>query len=440
MRSFFFNLARVLDQGLRDGEAYLLGFVGETSDFVRFNESKVRQAGQVYQNAVRLKLIRGRRHADGEFMVTGQLRVDRPALESLLEGLRHTLDQVPEDPHLHYAREVHDTETVGTNRLPPPDLVLDEILEAGKNRDLVGHYAAGAIYRGFANSFGQRNWFESYNFNFDWSFYLEGDRAVKCRYAGLEWESNVFARKVDDAAGHLEVLKGPRKKIPPGTYRVYLAPAAIGSIMTMLGWGGFSLKSKCTAQTPLIRMVNKEVALDPSIHIMENTRDGVSADFDAFGFIKPPEVPLISEGNLVGFLTSARSAKEYHVPTNGADAGEVPVSLDMAPGTLERDDILPTLDTGVYISDLWYLNYSDRRACRMTGMTRFATFWVENGKLVAPIETMRFDESIYRILGRNLVALTRERDLILDPDTYGRRATNSMRLPGAVVDAFRFTL
>jgi predicted Zn-dependent protease len=43
---------------------------------------------------------------------------------------------------------------------------------------------------------------------------------------------------------------------------------------------------------------------------------------------------------------------------------------------------LKTLGTGVYISDLHYLNYSDRQACRMTGMTRFACLWVEDGELV----------------------------------------------------------
>ena len=44
------------------------------------------------------------------------------------------------------------------------------LLEAGRDRDLVGIYAAGGIHTGFANAFGQRNWFSSYSFNADWSF------------------------------------------------------------------------------------------------------------------------------------------------------------------------------------------------------------------------------------------------------------------------------
>ena len=61
------------------------------------------------------------------------------------------------------------------------------------------------------------------------------------------------------------------------------------------------------------------------------------------------------------------------------------------------------------MNNVWYLNYSDRSACRMTGMTRFATFWVEHGVIQAPLNVMRFDESIYRMLGEHLLGLTAER-------------------------------
>ena len=40
------------------------------------------------------------------------------------------------------------------------------------------------MHRGFANSFGQKNWYQTYSFNFDWSFYLRTDKAVKTGYAG----------------------------------------------------------------------------------------------------------------------------------------------------------------------------------------------------------------------------------------------------------------
>jgi predicted Zn-dependent protease len=128
------------------------------------------------------------------------------------------------------------------------------------------------------------------------------------------------------------------------------------------------------------------------------------------------------------------------VATNAANAAEAAESLDVAAGTLAEREVLAALDTGLYISNLWYLNFSDRPAGRITGMTRFATFWVERGKIVAPVTPMRFDESIYRLLGESLVDLTRERDFLPDPSTYGERQSASVRLPGALTAALRFTL
>ena len=66
--------------------------------------------------------------------------------------------------------------------------------------------------------------------------------------------------------------------------------------------------------------------------------------------------------------------------------------------------------------------------------------WVENGEIVAPLNVMRLDDSIYRFFGSELEALTAERDFIIDATSYGRRSVDSMRLPGALVRDFRFTL
>jgi predicted Zn-dependent protease len=73
-------------------------------------------------------------------------------------------------------------------------------------------------------------------------------------------------------------------------------------------------------------------------------------------------------------------------------------------------------------------------------MTRFASFWVENGEIKAPLNVMRFDETLYNMLGEKLIALTAERAFIMATDTYEIRSTDSMRLPGALIDGFTFTL
>ncbi len=73
-------------------------------------------------------------------------------------------------------------------------------------------------------------------------------------------------------------------------------------------------------------------------------------------------------------------------------------------------------------------------------MTRYACLWVEHGEPVAPIESVRFDDSLYRILGEGLTALTREPRTLMDPGSYARRSLCLARLPGALVEGLRFTL
>jgi predicted Zn-dependent protease len=364
---------------------------------------------------------------------------DRTRAEGALRELRDQLPQVSEDPYLLYCADGVGTAQIGADQLPRSDDALGAILREAGGKDMVGLYAAGGIYSGFANSLGQRNWSAAHSFMVDWSFYLSGDKAVKSNYSGFEWDQAAFERKFATAGAQLEMLSRPPKTIKPGNYRVYLAPAALDEFASMLCWGGFGLKAHRTKTSCLLTM-SQGARLHNSINISENVAGGIAPNFQSAGFIKPPSVQLVQDGKLAQLLVSPRSAREYSVAANGADDGESPGSLDVAGGDLKGDQILPMLDKGVYVNQLHYLNYSDRPACRITGMTRFATFWVEGGKIVAPLSVMRFDETAYRALGKNLLALTSARDFIPSTSTYGGRSTSSVRVPGALIEDFAFTL
>ncbi len=440
MQSYFNALADHLTTLLQGDEVYTAQFHGEDSEFIRFNHGDVRQAGSVTQRGLGVDLIDGMRHAAGYVTLSGDTGADQARLTTLVASLREKLPFLPEDPHLLYATEVQSSERRGSNAAPAPDVALDAIRQAAAGRDLVGVYASGEIASGFANSLGQRNWYDTSNYNFDWSFYHEKDKAVKTSYAGFEWDDAAFGRKVDVAAKQLEALARQPATVEPGPYRVYLTPAAVYDIVGMLSWGGFGLKSHKTRQTPLLKMISGEASMADGVTITENTKEGIAPNFQGAGFLRPDHVTLIDGGQYKDCLVSPRSAKEYDVPTNGASSSESPESVDLSAGSLGSEDILGQLENGIYIGNVHYLNYSDRSACRTTGMTRFATFLVEGGEIQAPLNVMRFDETIYRILGENLVGLTADRELILDPGTYFARSTASGRMPGALVEDFTFTL
>lgn len=437
MRDYFHTLAERLGASLQGNELFTLSLTGEETDFARFNQARVRQAGHVRQTEARLELIEGGRHGVLDYELQGHLDTDLARLEGGLQDLRGLLPHLPEDPHLLYAQEVHDSERLDPSPLPDARAITAEVLAAARGLDLVGILAAGRQTWGFANSLGQRNWHESMSFHLDWSAYLAGDKAVKAVYAGNAWSSEAFAQRLEDMRRQLAVMARPPIHLPPGDYRAYLAPTALRELLEMLAWEGFGLKSHRTAETPLIRMVREGARLSPKVTLSEDAAEGIAPRFTEVGFIRPERVALIEGGAYRDCLVSPRSAMEYGATVTGE---EYPDSLRLEPGDLPRDRALQELERGLLINNLWYCNFSDPNHCRITGMTRFACFWVDGGEIQAPVQVLRFDDSLYRMLGSELLDLTREQDLLLDGDTYGGRSSTSYRLPGALLKSLRFTL
>lgn len=428
-----------LKQAVTDKEQFHLGYADESSEFVRFNHAQVRQAGQVQQASLNLKLINDGRHADLGITLSGEAALDRQRLADALQQLRETLPLLPRDPYLLLNHNAWQSSNEQRRPLPALAQVLDDISQAADGVDLVGFYAAGPISRGFASSSGAFGWHCANSFNFDFSLFHANGEAVKASYAGHTWDSAEFAARFQQAREQLAFLGRPLHKLAPGQYRAYLAPPALEEIISIITWGGFSAQAIASKGSSLQRLYAGEQSLSPLVTINEQISGSLSQAFSTEGYPRG-DVPLIRAGKAEGQLINSRSAAEYGLSTNGASSDESPSALQMAAGSLAQADILKQLGTGLYISNLWYMNYSDLPAARLTGMTRFATFWVENGEIKAPVSTMRFDDSVYQLLGSQLEALTADRELLLSASTYSQRNTASNLLPGALVKRLTLTL
>jgi predicted Zn-dependent protease len=450
MKQRFLDLADYAIGQLRGTETLLANFAGETSDFVRFNHARVRQAGSVTQAYLRLTLIDHGRRLHTTLALAFDAPFDHEAIRSAIQAMRSELPSLPQDPLLLFATAVTSSSVERRGRLPDAEEAVDCVIGAAAGSDLVGIFASGPVFRGFANSLGQRNWHRVDSFQLDWSIYLAGekaqqspaakDRAVKSTYASETWSAQEVARRIQSARDQLGFLAVAPRAIEPGQYRAFLAPAAMDELIGMLSWDGVSARSQRTRQSSLQKLVDGASALSPMITLRENTAEGLAPSFDDYGFAKPTQVALITAGRHAGALTSARTAREYELAANGAGEEEAMQSADLDGGTLPMSEAVAALDRGILVSNLWYLNFSDRSACRITGMTRFATFWVEGGRIAAPLPVMRFDDSLFRVLGSELQALTREREWMQSRSTYGQRSVESSRLPGALLSNLTLTL
>jgi predicted Zn-dependent protease len=436
----FEHLADELSRGLSGDEGFTMSLSAEDSTFVRFNHGRVRQPGEVRQATAALRWMVGRRHVTTQVALTGDRVVDRALLLDERDALRAVVPSVPEDPHLLVSGAEHGVVDTAPDHLPDPSRVVDAVCASAHDLDLVGILASGGLHRGFASHHGQRSWFSRHAALLDWSVVAGGDKAVKMSYGGTRFEIEELVARIDAGRSQVRALQRPSHKLPPGAVRAYLAPAAVGELLDLLAWGAFSLRGQRAGASPLQRLLDGRERLDPRVTLVEDTAGGLGPGFQQDGFHRPDSVPLIVDGAHAGSLVSPRSAVEYGVDHNGAGADEHPAALAMRGGDLPSARALQALDTGVFISNLWYLNHSDRNAGRITGMTRFASFWVEGGQIVAPLDVMRFDDRIYDLFGPALAALTREVDMMPSASTYGERSTSSVRAPGVLLHGLRFTL
>ena len=440
MKDYFQQISKFLFNQLNSSEILILNFDAEKTDFVRFNKGKIRQAGNVSQINLIINLIFKGKTLKTSIRLSTNFNKDSKPLANILNFLRREIVELPNDPYLMYEKHQNFTNQIMQNNNIDAHLITDTIIDKFKLLDMVGVLSSGNITKGFSNSLGQINWHESESFNFDWSVYSKNGKAIKQNYSDQKWNQNIFDRLFLECTQKLNVIDYQEQKITPGEYRVYLSPSAMNEIIDMMSWGGFSYKANKIGSSPLHLMSKGKKELNKIVSFSENLTNGISPKFHSDGFIKPEKTNLIVNGKYNNSLVSPRSSLEYSVKHNAAEYYESPVSIELEPGDIKTEEILSSLSDGIYLNNLWYLNFSDRNNGRITGLTRFGCFKVANGEYVGPINTMRFDETVYNILGEKLIGLTDKQQLLMDSSTYEERSTYNSTIPGALVDSFKMTL
>jgi predicted Zn-dependent protease len=431
MQATFFALADTLCKHLRTTERLLLHLRGESTHYARFNRAALRQAGHLHEATLSIRLVADGRHAAADL----QMSADTGPALAVLEQLRSVLAQLPPDPHLLLPGTRHDSVRATADRVDAQALT-DAWLTAARDTDAVGILAAGTLARGFADSEGQRNWFARDSWLADSSLHV-GDRSIKLTAADLTTTPERIHAAFAEARERLPLLERPFHEVSAGVHRAYLAPAAVADLLGIVARSGFGAGTRRRGISCLQRAVEGE-RLSPLLTLVEDTAGGLGPAFDGRGFPRPDRTVLLREGRLGDPLVNARNAAEFDLPCTGAGRWEGAESLVVQPGDLPTAEVLDALGTGLFIANVHYLNFSDHGNAGITGVTRFACWYVEDGEIVAPIPVMRFDDSAFAMFGEALEALTDTAELFPAARTYPRRTTESVRAPGALVS--RFTL
>jgi len=437
--SQFQSFAQKILNELKSDEELTLNFSGEKTLFSRFSNAKVRQVTNLEQAGIDFNFIKGNRTLS--FSIPFQAsELDFSLALKKLNQSREWIVTLPEDPYLVRPQHFGETKEENLPHLPHNDEMISMVLSEASHVDLAGVFSSGDIVRGTSNSKGQSHWFKTRNFYLDYSLYNEKQKAVKSLYAGSTFDSKELKRNIREAEFKLSLMNRESKKVPRGEYRVYLAPSAVSELMGTLSWGGVSMAAHQQGNGSLKDLWQQKKKLSPKFTLEEDFSLGLSPRFNEAGEVSPNRLPLIENGEFKNFLVSSRTANEYKLESNFASDWESMRSPVMHSGDLKRDDVLKELNTGLFISDLHYLNWSDRETARITGMTRYACFWIENGEIVAPILDLRFDESYYSIFGENLERVTDFKELNPSTGSYFQRDVGGSQTPGVLVSNFKFTL
>ena len=440
MEPMFTSLCDALFLELEKDELLTLSFGGENSQFIRFNNAAVRQTGLVDDGNIELKFIANERTCTGSFTVSGNPDTDIARGKGELARMRTEANEIPKDPFLVMPSNAGSSHEVQNANGLAFDDAVDALLPAMQGVDFVGIWANGRVFRGNANSLGQKHWFETESFCLDYSLVTPSHQMVKGTFSGSDWDQDEYENYLAQSKDKLKLMKRKPVKVSTGEYRTWFEPAAVADFLSMFSWNGISEASLQQGCSGFGKMRHDDTRLSPSFSIAEDFSSGLVPRFNSNGEISPDVLPLIQDGELRNTLVSSRTAAEYGAETNYAEGDEYLRSPRMNSGDLSQDDVLSSLDKGLYLSNIHYLNWSDNPGGRITGLTRYACFWVEHGEIQAPIKTMRFDDTFYRFFGDELEAVGAKTELIPEVQTYGGRNMGGIVCPGILASSFALTL
>jgi len=440
MEQIFNKISDKLYSDLKKDENLTLSLHGENSQFLRVNNAKVRQTGLVNNADLAFDFIYNNRNCQGQITLSGYYENDYQSASEELNRLRAEIVQLPEDPFVVLPENTGSTrESKSANGLKA-DQAVDALLPAMAGADLVGIWSSGRIFSGSSNSVGQKHWFETDTYSLDFSLVNKEHKMVKGTFAGSDWDQSKYETYIKDAKKKLELMNKKPVKMKPGKYRTWFESKAVADFLSMFSWQGVSEANIRQGSSAFIKMRDEGTKLSPIFSLSEDFRSGLVPRFNERGEIAPEILSILDKGNLANTMVSSRTAKEYKVESNNASGEEYLRAPIMATGSLADENVLQTLGTGLFLSNLHYLNWSDNIGGRITGLTRYACFWVENGEIVGPIETMRFDDTIYNLFGGELESIGDNVKINPEVETYEGRQYGNITCPGMLVKEFELTL
>lgn len=186
--------------------------------------------------------------------------------------------------------------------------------------------------------------------------------------------------------------------VEPAAYEVVLAPECVATMLYFLAFYGWNAKQHDEGQS---YVALGEAQLDPQVTIIDDFTAplAVGPSFDADGTPKKA-LTLVEEGVSRSLSHDRRTAAKVgasstgHAIHGGDVWGAVPTNLHFRPGNRAPEELIGSMDRGLFVTAFNYCRILDPRTQVITGLTRNGTFLVEKGEIVGAVSNLRFTQSI----------------------------------------------
>ncbi|HTY47875.1 MAG TPA: TldD/PmbA family protein [Methanomassiliicoccales archaeon] len=226
-------------------------------------------------------------------------------------------------------------------------------------------------------------------------------------------EADFDAAGAGREAGKLAKLAADPVNIEPGAYQAVLGPQVFASLISQTGRmaSAFSVEAGFSF---LENKIGEPVASEAITLCDDATAVGTygSFPFDAEG-LPTRRKCIIEKGILRTYLHNSSTATKFGVEST-ANAGLVapsPFSLVVEPGSKTVDELISSVDNGIYVTNDWYLRYQNYRTGDFSTIPRDAMFLIKDGKIERSVKELRISDNMLGALKR-VTALSAERKWI----------------------------
>jgi PmbA protein len=210
-------------------------------------------------------------------------------------------------------------------------------------------------------------------------------------------------------AGEIARLAKNPKVGDEGAYDVIFDPLIFGSVLGV--WGGMASAFSIMIQLSIfVDKLGKKVG--PEIVTLKDNPAAYSMSqrvFDDEG-VPTRENVFVDHGVLKTYLHNASTARVFKTQTTG-NAGLVtpnPWNVEMAPGSMSKDELFKEVDRGLYLTNTWYTRFQNYIRGDFSTIPRDGIFLIEKGEIKKSWKDLRISDNVLSMLG-NIAGISKER-------------------------------